>query len=143
MKRNWNGRIWWGFAVALFAALSYVPLFTRFAVTRDFPWVNLLLFVAGGWLVAGGLRRAYTQPTLYRGKIGGSIAGVATLALFGLFCVGTYYAARSLPPGTTALRVGQVAPDFQLADVDGKMVSLSQLRQGKDAVLLIFYRGYW
>jgi peroxiredoxin len=42
-----------------------------------------------------------------------------------------------------ALRVGQQAPDFALADVDGRTLTLSQLRQAKRGVLLIFYRGYW
>ncbi len=53
----------------------------------------------------------------------------------------------------SALEVGQKAPDFTLADTNGKTVSLSELLtrpiEGKAAssnpkgVLLIFYRGYW
>jgi hypothetical protein len=143
MKRNWNWLLWVGFAVALFAAFSYVPLFTRFASTRDFPWANLLLFAAAGCLLARGMQRAFTQSGRYRGKISGSILSALSLALFGLFAFGTFYAAGSLPPGTGALRVGQIAPDFRLADIDGNQVTFSQLRQGKSAVVLIFYRGYW
>jgi peroxiredoxin len=37
--------------------------------------------------------------------------------------------------------VGEAAPDFRLADQDGKAVSLSGARGGK--VVLVFYRGYW
>jgi hypothetical protein len=37
--------------------------------------------------------------------------------------------------------VGGVAPDFKLADQNGKAVSLSAARGGK--VVLVFYRGYW
>lgn len=37
--------------------------------------------------------------------------------------------------------VGEVAPDFKLADQNGKAVSLSAARGGK--VVLVFYRGYW
>lgn len=37
--------------------------------------------------------------------------------------------------------VGQVAPDFRLADQNGKSVSLSAARGEK--VVLVFYRGYW
>jgi hypothetical protein len=143
MERRWNWRVWAGFALAVFAPLSYVPIFTRFASTRDFPWANLLLFVAAGVLLAGGLRRAFTEPGRYRGKVGGSIAAGLALVLFGLFAWGTFAAARSLPPGSNALRIGQTAPDFQLAGTDGKPVALSQLRHGNGPVLLIFYRGYW
>ncbi|MBM3776072.1 MAG: redoxin domain-containing protein [Acidobacteria bacterium] len=60
-----------------------------------------------------------------------------------MFCFGVFYHARDIPSGGAALRVGQQAPDFTLAGVDGNPVTLSQLRQGQRAVLLIFYRGYW
>jgi len=143
MKRSWNWLLWAGFAVALFAAFSYVPLFMRFPVTRDFPWANVLLFVAAGGLLGAGLRRAFAQPGRYRGKIAGPILAGLSLLLFGLFGFGTYYIARSLPPGSAALPVGRMAPDFQLADVEGRPVTLSGLRRDKHAVLLIFYRGYW
>ena len=36
---------------------------------------------------------------------------------------------------------GEVAPDFTLADQNGKPVKLSAARGGK--VVLVFYRGYW
>jgi cytochrome oxidase Cu insertion factor (SCO1/SenC/PrrC family) len=36
---------------------------------------------------------------------------------------------------------GEVAPDFTLADQNGKPVRLSAARGGK--VVLVFYRGYW
>jgi ABC-type transport system involved in cytochrome c biogenesis permease subunit len=143
VKRSWNGLVWVGFVVALFAAFSYIPLFIRFPLTRDVPWVNLLLFLCAGCLLAIGLYRAFAQSSQYRGKVSGIILGALSLAIFGLFCFGTFYIARTLPSGQTALRVGQQAPDFALTDVDGRQVSLSQLQQGKRAVLLIFYRGYW
>jgi len=142
MKRNWNWMLWLGFAVAVFGAVSYIPIFARFPSTRDVPWANLLLFFAAGSFLAIGLYRAFAQPERYRGKISGPILGVLSLGLIGLFCFGIY-AARNLPPARTALRVGQRAADFSLAGVDGKMATLSQLRQNKRAVLLIFYRGYW
>jgi peroxiredoxin len=37
--------------------------------------------------------------------------------------------------------VGEAAPDFRLADQNGKAVRLSAARGGK--VVLVFYRGYW
>jgi hypothetical protein len=143
MRRRWNWLVWIGFAVALLAALSYIPVFSRFPNTRDFPWVNLLLFLAAGSLLAIGLYRAFAQAGSYRGKISGPILSALSLAIFGLFCYGVFFEARNLPSPQTAIRVGQKAPNFSLVDVDGKAVTLSQLSQGKRAVLLIFYRGYW
>ena len=46
-------------------------------------------------------------------------------------------AARSTPIG-----VGEMAPDFTLADQDKNQVALSAAR-GKSPVVLVFYRGYW
>jgi len=40
-----------------------------------------------------------------------------------------------------ALAVGRPAPDFTLADQNGKAVKLSAARGHK--VVLVFYRGYW
>ena len=143
MKRNWNWRVWTGFVVALLAAMSYVPVFSRWLVTRDVPWANLLLFVAAGYLLAAGMHRAFAQPERYRGKIIGTIFSVLSLALVALFGYGTFVAARQLPSPQNALRVGQQAPDFTLTSAGGSPMTLSGLRQGKRAVLLIFYRGYW
>ena len=38
--------------------------------------------------------------------------------------------------------VGEQAPDFTLADQNGRKHALSAER-GKRAVVLVFYRGYW
>ncbi len=142
-KRLWNWRIWTGFVVSLAATFSYLPLFIRWPVTRDFPWVNLLLFVVSLYLLGTGLVRAYRRPAEYRGRVGGSLLALVSVVLLGLFAAGTFFAARMLPTPENALRVGQTAPDFTLTDVENGPVSLAQLRQSKRAVLLIFYRGYW
>jgi hypothetical protein len=143
MKRSWNWHIWIGFVVAVLAAVSYIPVFALFPITRDFPWVNLLLFLVAGILLVIGMYRAYAQPDRYRGKVSGAAFSVLSLFLFGLFCFGVFYEARRIPSGETALRAGQPAPDFQLAGIDSKPVTLSHVRQDRKAVLLIFYRGYW
>jgi hypothetical protein len=135
--------VWAGFGVALLAAFSYAPFFARFPFTRDFPWANLLLFLAAGCLLAIGLHRAFQQPERYRGKISGIVLGVLTLAIFGIFNYGVFVAVRDLPSPQNALLVGQRAPDFQLTAADGKPVTLSSLLPQNRAVLLIFYRGYW
>jgi cytochrome oxidase Cu insertion factor (SCO1/SenC/PrrC family) len=40
------------------------------------------------------------------------------------------------------VRIGQIAPDFQLVDERGTIHQLSQYR-GKKNVVLVVYRGYW
>ena len=72
-KRSWNLFVWAGFAIVLLAAFSFLYLI-QFPVTRDFPWVNLLLFAVGGCFLAVGLKRAFGSPERYRGKISGGTA---------------------------------------------------------------------
>jgi len=40
------------------------------------------------------------------------------------------------------LQVGDVAPDFELLDEEGKPTRLSSFR-GRKNVVLVFYRGHW
>ncbi len=154
MKRRRNVSVWVGFLVILVAGFSYIPFFVRFPMTRDFPWANLLLFAVGGALLALGLKRAFREPQVYRGKITGTVFLTLSLILLGLFVFGIFLSARQLPASKGAPQVGQKAPDFTLSDKDGNPVMLSTLLSssanpgggatGKTlAVLLIFYRGYW
>jgi hypothetical protein len=142
MKRSWNSFVWAGFALVLLAAFSFIFL-VRFPATRDFPWVNLLLFGAGALLLAEGLRRAFVQRDRYRGKVSGTILSLLSLAIFGLFCYGTFVLTADIPSASGAPRPGTPAPDFTLSDAAGKPVALSELLKKNRAVLLIFYRGYW
>ena len=143
MRPRLNWLIGVSFAVSLVAALSYIPVFSRFPVTRDIPWANLFLFLIAGCLLAGGLWRAFARPRQYRGRISGVVVTLFTVAIFTLFCYGVFYVARQIPSAGAALHIGQRAPEFTLADTEGRSVTLSQLRDGHRAVLLIFYRGYW
>ncbi len=143
MRRRWNILIWAGFAIVLLALFSYLPVFSLFPVTRDFPWVNLLLFLAGLCLLALGLKSAFRDSKIYRGKVFGSILTAFSLAVFGLFCYGIFFASKDVPRADNAPRVGQAAPDFTLASAGGSQVALSDLLKRNRAVLLIFYRGYW
>lgn len=141
--RSWNSILWTGFALALLAVLSYIPIFTRYPLTRDFPWVNLLLLAGALGLISVGLKRAYGQPDRYRGRVSGIILGAVALVLTGFFCYGAFLSARQLPAAAGAPHPGQAASDFTLADASGKPVALRNLLAGNRAVLLIFYRGYW
>src|SRR5688572_1048605 len=150
MKRSWNWFLWAGFLPVLAGLLSYVPFFALFPATRDFPWVNLLMFAGGGALLAVGLARAYRHPERYRGRIFGPALALVSLAGIGLFCLGLFYFARQLPASAAAPRVGAKAPDFTLPDQDGKPVALAELLSSPAApggkargAVLIFYRGHW
>ena len=46
------------------------------------------------------------------------------------------------PADLERVKVGDVAPDFALENMDGKRISLSEFR-GKKNVVLVFYRGHW
>jgi|SRR5579884_1773297 len=141
MKRSWNPWLWCGFIVALLGAVSYAFLL-EYPVTRDVPWLNLLLFAIAAVLLGIGVRRAFTQPQRYRGKIFGVVLSVLALAVAGLFCYAVFGLLGNLPPSRGAPRAGARAPDFALKDVDGRTVTLSDLERGNRAVVLIFYRGY-
>lgn len=143
MKRHRNFLIWAGFAIVLFALISYIPIFTLFAVTRDIPWANYLLFLLGGGLLAAGVRRAFRDPEHYRGKTSGSILAVLSVLIAAFFLATVYYFAKQIPSAESALRPGQSAPAFVLQDTQGKPVALAELLKNHRAVVLIFYRGYW
>jgi hypothetical protein len=168
MKRSWNPAIWCGFVLTLIGALSYPFFFIRFPITRDFPWVNLILLAAAAVFLVIGLGRAFRQPNAYRGKISGPILSVLSLAVIALFCYVIFFMARQLPTSAGSPKVGAVAPDFTIPDSLGHPVTLSDLlalpfrtndwpintatpppATGNAAadktvgLVLIFYRGYW
>lgn len=138
-----------GFLVCVLALASYPLFFAQFPATRDLPWANWLLFALGLGLVGVGISRAFRQPERFRGKVLGSILGVLSLAVVGLFLFMTLSYARQLPESAGAPKVGEKAPDFTLPDAQGKPVQLYSLLEqpGGGApgswVILIFYRGYW
>jgi hypothetical protein len=151
MKRSWNWSLWIGFLFVLAGFLSY-PFFAQFPVTRDFPWANFLLFAVGGIFLLVGLVRAFGKPQSYRGKIVGPVLAVLSVVVFGFFSYLILYELRQLPSSTGAPRVGEKAPAFTLPDQDNNQVSLADLLSGPasnasqakaNAVLLIFYRGFW
>ncbi|MGH9967289.1 MAG: hypothetical protein ACREBG_05585 [Pyrinomonadaceae bacterium] len=146
-KFNWQ--IWAGFLLSLAALVSYPFVFVRFPVTRDFPWVNLLLFLIAAAFLLVGVRRAFAADRPRRSKIAGSILATLSVLIFGLFIFSTFILSRQLPSSAGAPKIGQKAPDFSLADTNGKPVSLSELLSSPidgtapKGVLLVFYRGYW
>jgi hypothetical protein len=141
-KRRPNLLIWVGFAVVLLAFPSYFLFFALFPITRDIPWANFLLFIAGASLLAVGLMRAYRSPQLYRGRISGPILSALALLTIGLFSYGMLVLTK-LPSVQSTPKPGDSAAPFALSNAEGTPVRLSDLLQGRRAALLIFYRGHW
>jgi hypothetical protein len=147
--RLFNWPVWTGFLLSVSAFISYFFLFVRFPLTRDFPWANLLLFALAAALLLIGLRRAFAPGRRLGSKLSGLVAATLSLTIFGFFVFSTFIMSRWLPHASGAPQVGQKAPEFSLADTDGRTVTLSELLKtpinGKapKGVLLVFYRGYW
>jgi len=144
-----HGSLWLGLVVCLVGALSNVFYFSNPPVQAGLPWINLLMPIGGLVIVVFGLWRAYVRPEEYGGRVLGPVFAIVCLILTGGSTLGFFHA-RDVPASARAPRVGQKAPDFTLADTEGRMVSLSQLLAGSGeklgtpkSVLLIFYRGYW
>lgn len=142
MRRKWNWPIWAGFVFALAGFFSY-DFFSRFPVTRDFPWANFLLFGIGLALLVLGLFRAFGRPQLYRGKVFGSLFAAIAALCVAFFSYIIFYVLHQLPASSGAPHVGQKAPDFFLLDQNGKPVGLGDLLSNSNGAVLIFYRGFW
>jgi peptidoglycan/LPS O-acetylase OafA/YrhL len=150
--RRLNWPLWVGFLLTLAAFITYTSVFVYYPVTRDFPWVNLLIFAVAMVLLIMGLRRGFAsdRPHPTRSKVVSSIVGLLGFAVFAFFIFIFFIAAKWLPASTGAPQVGQRAPEFSLPDTSGKQVSLNELLSTPvngstppKGVLLVFYRGYW
>ena len=152
MERRWNLWPLGGFLVTVAAFLSYFFFFAYYPITRDVPWVNLLLFAFGLALLGIGLQQAFRESPRLGRRISASILAVLSVAILGLFLFYSFSFSSQLPGSKQAPQVGQKAPDFTLSDQNGNPVRLSELvaspegaaaAPGKRWVLLVFYRGYW
>jgi hypothetical protein len=149
--RRFNWPAWAGFLLSVIALVSYPFVFSRWSMTRDFPWANLLLFGMAAILLLIGFRRAFAPGHSHpkRSKIAASLLATLSALVLGLFVFSTFIMARWLPASHGAPQVGQKAPDFALADTNNKSVTLATLLsspingQAPKGALLIFYRGYW
>ena len=148
MKRRRHWTLWAGLASLLAGIFSY-PLLVQFPITRNYSWANLLLLLAGVILLALGTVHAFREPTLYRGKILGSILTTLSVAATAIFAFGIFYLAR-IPAPAAAPRLASTIPDLTLTDENGRPVtqadllaSTSQTGPPAKGALLIFYRGHW
>jgi hypothetical protein len=146
-KLNWP--LWLGFIVSVFAFLSYPFLFVNWETTRDFPWVNIPLFILALPLLFIGLRRAFAPGRRMLSKIVAPVVTTISLLIMAMFIFTAFIASRWLPASAGAPQVNQKAPEFTLPDTGNKPVSLAELlsqpinNQPPKGVLLVFYRGYW
>ncbi len=147
---RWNWPLWAGFLLTLFAFLSYFLIFARWEITRDIPWVNILLFLAAIALLWRGIRNSRSQPQVYRGRIAAPIVGALSLLVIGFFAYVILVMSRAVPPASGAPKVGDKAPDFSAVMADNRPTTLSDmlsqpLTGGRPpkGVVLVFYRGYW
>src|SRR2546421_3637468 len=149
MIKRFNWAIWAGFLLSIFAFLSYPLIFVDWAMTRDFPWANIALFVVAAFLLFVGIRRAFAPDRRRLSKIVASLVTVLSVFVFGLFIFTAFIGSRWLPASTGAPQVSQKAPGFTLNDTNNKPISLTELllqpinNKPAKGVLLIFYRGYW
>ena len=126
--RGLNWPLWSGFFLSPIAFLSYPFVFERWPVTRDFPWVNLMLFGLAALLLVTGLRRAFAPGRMRWLRVtAGLIATTLSVAIFANFAMSVFVHARRLPASAHAPRVGERAPDFTLPDDRGALVPLAAL----------------
>jgi len=126
--RDLNWPLCLGSLLSALAFLSYPFVFERWPITRDFPWVNLLLFGLSAVLLVIGLRRAIAPGRRRWLRLtAGLIATTLSAALLVNFALSVFVHGRQLPASTHAPRVGERAPDFTLPDDSGALVSLPSL----------------
>ena len=120
--------LWAGFFLSPIAFLSYPFVFERWPITRDFPWVNLLLFGVAALLLITGLRRAFAPGRARWLRISsGLIVTTLSIAIFANFALSVFVHARHLPASAHAPQVGERAPDFTLPDESGAPIALAAL----------------
>ena len=149
--RRINWPLWLGLLVALIGGISYIAVFVWFPITRDFPWVNLLLFLVALVFLWLGIRRGFARDRAHptRSKIITTVVATFSVAIIALFFFSSFVFARWLPPSTGAPQVGQKVQEFTLPDSTGRQVSLNEILtvpiggKAPKGALLIFYRGYW
>ena len=147
-ERRRNSAVWLGLILAIVALLSQGLFFVKVPGQGALPWLSLALATTAVILVLLGVKRAFFESKLYRGKIAGSIITVISVLVFAVTVFG-FVTARKIPGTAGVPQVGQQAPDFTLSDTTGQQISLAQLlstpvgNAHPKAVLLVFYRGYW
>src|SRR5438067_13592097 len=120
--RRINWPIWLGFALSIFAFISYPLIFTNWVATRDFPWANIALFVVAAFLLFVGIRRAFAPDRRRLSKIVASLVTVLSVLVLGLFIFTAFIGSRWLPASKGEPQVRQQAPGLTLNDTNNKPI---------------------
>ena len=75
-ERRRNSAVWLGLILAIAALLSQGLFFVKVPGQNALPWLSLVLATVAVILVFVGVKRAFFEPKLYRGKVAGSIITV-------------------------------------------------------------------
>lgn len=95
-ERRRNSAVWLGLVLAIAALLSQGLFFLKVPGQNTLPWLSLALAAVAVVLVLVGVKRAFFEPKLYRGKVAGSIITVISV-LFLTMTVFVFVTARKLP----------------------------------------------
>ena len=133
--------VWLGPLITLAGALSYFLYFVQFPVLRDFPLLNLPIVLLGLILTSAGGWQTFRRQGHRLAKTFATASFLFSIALAGLFGYSIFFLSYQMPEATAVPKLQDAAPNFSLADQNGKHVQLSDYLGSK--VLLVFYRGHW
>lgn len=135
-----NGTYWYTLMMGVMSMVGTLRLeWFRVLMIRRFVWIEAILLPAWYALyVFAGIKNAPEW-------IGWVCAGLPLLFMTYIFqsiIFAPWKYERGPRPNKLPTEIGAEAPDFELKDVNGNTVRLSDFR-GKNHVLLVFVRGDW
>jgi hypothetical protein len=132
-----------GLALGVLGVASYLLVVYRLGAwlpeVRNRALPNLALVAAGLALSGLGVARTLARRGSARGRLLAPVLAVVNLTLASAF-LWLLYGLAALPPAAGPT-LAAPAPDFALADEQGRTVRLADFRGAP--LLLVFYRGHW
>ena len=112
-ERRRNSAVWLGLILAIVALLSQGLFFVKVPGQGALPWLSLALATTAVILVLLGVKHAFFESKLYRGKIAGSIITVISVLVFAVTVFG-FVTARKIPGTAGVPQVGQTSSGFHV-----------------------------
>jgi len=122
----------------------YLPMSTRPSLEQlsEHPTPLTLLFGLSAGTSLGILLATWKRAPFTGGLRRPLLVGTAASVLgFSGYSTYVYAFSSTLAVAESAPQVGDIAPDFELTDPEGRAWSLQTFRGS--TVLLVFYRGHW